>query len=647
MKLRTVLAAAATLFQLSGTGTQTYSFHGANSGETCTGRVYLPAGYDPTSSTRYTIIVVLHGKGGSSSTSAAAFIPAFEAAIAAGQMRKAIVVMPDYDQWGTNTFDGSGKQQTKLIEDVIPYFLKHTRCNGTLLGSGFSMGCWTITALAMRFLGLFLAIWGVAGPNMDANPTSGTVNNWRYTNSVFASAGDTSDLNAIWGPTSTAPEQAATLALLEPASPCASKNSNGLANAHTAGIIANLPSFYCDSAGDGVSLASMQKMDADYSALAIPHVLADLGTPGHSMLDYYAAAQAAASMAAGNGFIWMELVLAGGDARPPLITSAAVSADGLTITGTLSKSCASNSPTGAQFVLSGTLATVASASVSGTSFTLTLATTGLIRAGATIALTINSANAAVKIQSAAGVPLSPVSSFAVTNNSTQTPLTIITSVPFLWWNRADLGVTQSSGAVSAWADQSSGGHGYSQGTAAARPAFSSTSGPNSGPGVTWDGTDDTLSSTTIDLPDPSVTPTYFLLIAKQNAWTSLRRLFSAPSGGLQLSQSGAATPDLQMRNTTAVNANSAGVIGNWVRIAVKFTGSTADSLKVGATTVTGASAGTTNPASGAFSWGSAGAGNFASFTACEFMALGGVPTGTELTNIDKYFFGLYGATVAL
>ena len=58
--------------------------------------------------------------------------------------------------------------------------------------------------------------------------------------------------------------------------------------------------------------------------------------------------------------------------------------------------------------------------------------------------------------------------------------------------RADLGVTSSSGVVSAWANQGSVAVNGSQGTAGYRPTIVSGLAPNGKPGIVFDGTDDSI-----------------------------------------------------------------------------------------------------------------------------------------------------------
>lgn len=62
------------------------------------------------------------------------------------------------------------------------------------------------------------------------------------------------------------------------------------------------------------------------------------------------------------------------------------------------------------------------------------------------------------------------------------------------WLRADLGVTQTAGAVSAWNDQSGRGHNFVQATMADQPAFQASTGPNSLPAIAFNGTSDVLTN---------------------------------------------------------------------------------------------------------------------------------------------------------
>lgn len=65
--------------------------------------------------------------------------------------------------------------------------------------------------------------------------------------------------------------------------------------------------------------------------------------------------------------------------------------------------------------------------------------------------------------------------------------------PVAWWD-ASLGVTQSGGLVSAWADRI-GGASVAQSTGSLKPVFSPSSMNSAYPGITFDGSDDVLSLT--------------------------------------------------------------------------------------------------------------------------------------------------------
>jgi len=82
-----------------------------------------------------------------------------------------------------------------------------------------------------------------------------------------------------------------------------------------------------------------------------------------------------------------------------------------------------------------------------------------------------------------------------------------------WWYRSDLGVTESGGTVSAWADQSSNARNVSEATN--KPAYSATGGPNSVPSITFDGTNDKLMSSTFG---PIAQPFHVFNVFKIVSW---------------------------------------------------------------------------------------------------------------------------------
>ena len=99
---------------------------------------------------------------------------------------------------------------------------------------------------------------------------------------------------------------------------------------------------------------------------------------------------------------------------------------------------------------------------------------------------------------AAGFALTPLSGFgASAGGAVFTPASVANLKA---WYRSDLGITESGGTVSAWADQSGNGHNLTEATN--KPAYSATSGANSFPGLTFDGSNDKLTCTFSAMSQP-------------------------------------------------------------------------------------------------------------------------------------------------
>ncbi len=84
--------------------------------------------------------------------------------------------------------------------------------------------------------------------------------------------------------------------------------------------------------------------------------------------------------------------------------------------------------------------------------------------------------------------------------------------------KSTAGVTESSGAVSQWNDQSGAGRNFTQSTEANKPTYSATSF-NGRPGITFDGSTDLLTSTAIvdDIIDDDGYTLYYVLKIATNA----------------------------------------------------------------------------------------------------------------------------------
>jgi hypothetical protein len=337
------------------------------------------------------------------------------------------------------------------------------------------------------------------------------------------------------------------------------------------------------------------------------------------------------------------------DTDGPTISGWTVNAAGTEITGTLSETGTSNNPTASQFSLTGTTATAGTVAVSGTTITVTLTTTEIIAAGATITISYTGAGA-TKILDALGNAAPAFSGAAVTNNSDRTPQTIVTSVTWLGVFRADQGVTIATG-VSAWVNQKSGGAcgDYAQGTAGSQPTWSATGGPQSNACITGDGTADFLNLGSWNPPAPGTTPTWHLIVGKQVTWTSLDDFFGSTTTVMRLGQR-VATPSINMNNGAGVNTDGNMTVNTFFAVQVFFSATTSDFIKVGTNAkTTGSSAGTADPAAGAFSlFASAAAGGSPSNLAvCEHLVAAGEPSGAELTELNKYLRGRYGSVGAI
>ncbi len=221
-----------------------------------------------------------------------------------------------------------------------------------------------------------------------------------------------------------------------------------------------------------------------------------------------------------------------------------------------------------------------------------------------------------------------------------TPLTIISSVSVLQWVRSDLGVTVVTG-VSAWLDQTSNHRDFSQGTGANQPTYSASDATlNSQPTLTFDGSNDALASTSFAQADP----VWIWMIVKQVTWGANRRIWCAnqASNTPTIFMSGV-TPNVAENASATANANSAGTLGSWFRTETLFSSSTSDYIKIGPTTVTGASAGATTIATGVLLGGAFSAGVNGNIALAEYVLCAGKPSGAELTALDAYVVGRYGA----
>jgi hypothetical protein len=221
------------------------------------------------------------------------------------------------------------------------------------------------------------------------------------------------------------------------------------------------------------------------------------------------------------------------------------------------------------------------------------------------------------------------------------PLTIMGAATHAWW-RSDV-VVLNGATVSQWTDQSGNGRHLTQATAANQPTFVAAGGPNATPSILFNGVNDVLTSTTIDRNVPSTEITFVWMVFRQVTWTSTDRVFGfGTANNTMAAIQNSATPQIAQANTTIVNGNTALSVNTYGRGELYFSGSTNDYIKLLATTVTGASAGITNPAAG-FKLGASGATTlFGNIEVVEMAIFDVLPTPAQITALNAYVTSRYG-----
>lgn len=220
--------------------------------------------------------------------------------------------------------------------------------------------------------------------------------------------------------------------------------------------------------------------------------------------------------------------------------------------------------------------------------------------------------------------------------------TLVTSVTCLQAVQSDLGITQS-GVVSAWADQSGSGKDYSA-SGTAQPTYNA-SGLNGFPTLTFDGSDDTMTSA-LSLPAPGTTPTFLWMVFRQLSWTLNDCIVGALASRMVIRQAGV-SPALVMVSATAANSNNAAATNSWVRMEAFFNNNTTDFLKLAATSVTGANAGNFS-GGGNQNLGSINTpGAWGNIEVAALMYFSGLPSVAERAALAAAVTAKYGASVGV
>jgi hypothetical protein len=194
--------------------------------------------------------------------------------------------------------------------------------------------------------------------------------------------------------------------------------------------------------------------------------------------------------------------------------------------------------------------------------------------------------------------------------------------------------------VSAWADQSGRGNDYVQATASKQPTFGAEA-------LFFDGTDDEMVASGLNLPAPGTTPTYIWLILSQSSWSLGDCIVGADlpanSNAYTEINQNPGTPSLRMDNSGVTFQSSSGLpVSTWGRVEAGFTNSTADFIKCRSTSVTGTNCGNNSGQTGR----RLGHGNkatfYGNFGIKEILYASRIPTDAERAALDAYCTARYG-----
>lgn len=218
---------------------------------------------------------------------------------------------------------------------------------------------------------------------------------------------------------------------------------------------------------------------------------------------------------------------------------------------------------------------------------------------------------------------------AVLTDVSSNPLTIM-GANLINWYKSDSGLTTTS-----WADQSGGGRNL---TGTCSVASSVLNGFN---GAQFVAASSNKLVRAQSFSAPGTTPIFFWGVVRQDAWVNnTGRLCGAePNLNNQIIQSGV-SPQLKLFNSAFGPANGGASIGSFKRLEAAFTNSTADYLKLGATTATGTNMGNNTGSQLSLAFGNSA---FGSCTWVEFAVFNVVPSGAQLTALDNYVTARYGA----
>lgn len=154
-----------------------------------------------------------------------------------------------------------------------------------------------------------------------------------------------------------------------------------------------------------------------------------------------------------------------------------------------------------------------------------------------------------------------------------------------------------------------------------------------------------LRDGTLDLPGPTVgTPTFVYAIIEQRAWEPNGGVFSAGASALMSVGDLTSSPNMAQSHNVSGPLNNGATLGALVRLQAYFSNTPSDFLKLGSVVVSGTALGPSNPAPGfnigSYFANSAGVASFAGRIGV-MMVTNVLPSNTELTNLDSCCAAMY------
>lgn len=145
------------------------------------------------------------------------------------------------------------------------------------------------------------------------------------------------------------------------------------------------------------------------------------------------------------------------------------------------------------------------------------------------------------------------------------------------WFRKGVGITESAGLASAWADQSGNGNNLVQATGTNQPAYSA--------GVlTFDGVDNFMKCVTFTLAQP----TQVSILAQQVTWTANEKLYDGNGNSSGALTQRTASPGIAIiAGLGLVALNNDMTVGAYHAVTVLFSGASSTILVGGGTATTG------------------------------------------------------------